>query len=92
LSARSETAGAEPFKFGEPPGSSPRCCAKRVAQCRGNAEPSPSRVAMTMRVAEGVETRRGAPNAARQIQTAGRDGEGIVQRTNGDDVVVIVGI
>ena len=57
---------------------------------RGNAEPSPKiRPALPGRFAEGVETRRGAPNAMRtSLLVYERNGEGIVQRTNDDARIV----
>ncbi len=71
LSARSETAGAEPFKFGETPGAR-----------RAEATPSQARMPRECR-REGVETRRRAPKVARADESLAGDGEGIVQRTNG---------
>ena len=54
LSARPETAGAEPLKFGETPGLAPR---------QRRAKPDELSTALQAEPQEGVETRRGAPNA-----------------------------
>ena len=71
LSAQPETAGAEPFKFGE----TPDACIE--------ATPSQASRPQCGLCVEGVETRRGAPKARGQQDRLVGDGEGIVQRTNG---------